>query len=123
MLQFFYRYINGNESDNVPGCPACLQGSMESWTQNDENSDDPGQFFDVSKPLIGFEEVCCCLLMHAYVTHTLLFAVAGFEFHLMRIQVDWTSEEALTPLRTEFARQFAQMNVGGCAGGLLNGYC
>ena len=57
MLQFFYRYINGNESDNVPGCPACTQSSMEAWTQSDEAADNLGDFFDVSKPLIGFEEV------------------------------------------------------------------
>lgn len=96
---------------------------MESWTQNDENSDDPSQFFDVSKPLIGFEEVGYCLLIHAYVTLTLLFAVAGFEFHLMSVRIDWASEESWKPLRTEYAMEIAKVKVGGCAGGLLDGYC
>lgn len=56
-LQFFYRYITGNESDNVPGCPACLQGTMETWTGLNADASNPLEFFDTSKPLIGFEEV------------------------------------------------------------------
>ena len=56
-MQFFYRYLNGPEADNLPACPACIYGEIETWNQRDSVLDDPDAFLDDENPVIGTEKV------------------------------------------------------------------
>jgi hypothetical protein len=58
-VQFFFKYLNSEEADNVPACLACTLGQLETWRRRDEVLDDPSAFLDISggKPILGVQQV------------------------------------------------------------------
>lgn len=57
LLQFFYRYLNGPEADNLPACPACVYDEVATWNQRDAVQENPDQFLDGDAPVLGTESV------------------------------------------------------------------
>ena len=57
LLQFFYRYLNSPEADNLPACPACVYDEISTWNQRDAVQDNPDQFLDDDAQLLGTDAV------------------------------------------------------------------
>jgi hypothetical protein len=52
-VQFFYRYQNSRDADNIPTCPSCKSGLLDTLSNPSDVLDNPDAFFSNGSPLLG----------------------------------------------------------------------